>query len=90
MRAMIRKGELSESQILRKWPHHVALPAEALRGAANSMPMYALAKELAGGPPPCHLRREERDYVVFCFARAEDAQAFAERFGGERLAPSGN
>jgi hypothetical protein len=24
-------------------------------------------------------------FVVFCFAKPEDAQAFAERFGGERL-----
>jgi hypothetical protein len=29
---MTRRGEITESQILRKWPHHVALPAEALRG----------------------------------------------------------
>jgi hypothetical protein len=81
-----RKGEITEKQILRRWPHQVALPAEEVRGAANSMPMYALAKELSGAPRPCHLRRDGRDLVVFCFEKPEDAQAFAERFGGERLA----
>jgi hypothetical protein len=25
------------------------------------------------------------DFVVFCFSKPEDAEVFAERFGGERL-----
>jgi hypothetical protein len=28
------------------------------------------------------------DYVVFCVAKPEDADAFCERFGGERLQQS--
>jgi hypothetical protein len=31
------------------------------------------------------LRRDESGFVAPCFAKSEDAEAFAERFGGKRL-----
>ncbi len=83
-----RKGKISEKQILRQWPHHVALPAEAVRGPQNAEAVYGFARTLTSGPRPCHLRRDDRELVVFCFEKPEEAQAFAEPFGGERLAAS--
>jgi hypothetical protein len=77
------RGGIAQSPLDRPWPHQVALPAESLRGAENSVPVYALAKELAGELRRYRLERDGRDVVVFCFATAEAAQTFAERFGGE-------
>lgn len=80
-----RKGELTDRQIRRDWPHHVALPAERLRGVNNSMAIHGLVKELAGAPMAYHLKRGDSDLRVFCFKTAEAAQAFRDRFDGELL-----
>jgi hypothetical protein len=80
------KGEITRRQLDRQWPHHVALPAEAVRDLANAETVRGFAATLSAAPLTYHMIREDRSYVAFCFATAEAAQGFAERFGGEVLA----
>lgn len=77
-----RKGELSRTTSNREWPFQVALVAEKVRGNGYVTTHY-FCDGLSLCPRHGYFRRDDRDYVVFRFADAGDAELFRARFDGE-------
>jgi hypothetical protein len=67
-----RKGETTRSDLQREWPH-VALRAEKVLGLKNSEAVRSFAASLWAAPLAYSLRRDDLRFVVFWFAKAEDA-----------------
>jgi hypothetical protein len=81
-----RKGEFSAVAVDRAYPHQIALRADLCSGGNYEL-VQEFCKDLSLAPRGHSVRREDVDYVVFCFADKEHASRFRDRFAGEPFDP---
>jgi hypothetical protein len=74
-RRAVEYRQMERADLKRRWPHHVALPAQKVQGLTNSEVMFCAAGVLSATPLRYLLRRVDSDFVAFCFAKREDAEA---------------
>jgi hypothetical protein len=83
-----RKGEITPRMNERGFAHIVelALPEGGFGTRLNDIDAF---HRLRGIESRCgsRQRRDEQEYVPWCFASAIDADDFAQQFGGTRLQP---
>ena len=81
-----RKGEITSAAIDRDFPFQVALAADQVSGKSFELIQIACVA-LSCAPRNHSVRRDDRQYIVFCFATEIDAHGFKTMFGGEDFNP---
>ena len=84
----MRKGEMTKSWLDRNFPHQVAIPAMRCTGTADGPHIQIFCNQVNVAPRHHSVRRDDKSYVVYCFADPQTAESFAAIFGGEPFDPS--
>lgn len=80
-----RKGEITKAAIDRGWPYQVSLDADTVR--RRFAEIEAVTQQFSRAPRGHAYRRNDRDYVVYCFADPHHAEQFATLFDGQEMTP---
>ena len=83
-----RKGELPKSALDREFPYQVAFPAGRGVRHADEVLIRLFCDNLKVAPRHHTVRRDDRDFIVYCFADPQHAALFQARFGGEPFDPA--
>jgi hypothetical protein len=83
-----RKGEPTKTWLDRNFPHQVAIPALRCMGTADGPHIQIFCMQANVAPRHHSVRRNDKSYVVYCFANPKHAEAFAAIFDGEPFDPS--
>lgn len=83
-----RKGELPQSRLDREFPYQVAFPVARGARHADEKLIQMFCDNLKIAPRHHTVRREDKDFIVYCFADPQHAAAFQAAFGGEPFDPA--
>ena len=64
------------------WPHQVMVNAKVASGQ-NPAGQFCALHDLLVSSQHKSVRRDDRDYLVYCFKHPDDAELFTAQFNGE-------
>jgi hypothetical protein len=82
----MRRNEMTSAVLDKTYPHQVALPDKACMGALYTA-IQEFTRNLSMARRTHTIVKDDRWYVVFCFAVEADAKAFCDTFSGESFNP---
>ena len=88
---MRRKGELSKAEIVRRWPFQVAIEqlsdARAQYDRNIEIDRWCAEAKEEAAPRGYSIVHQDTWWEVWCFASADSAARFIDRFGGRHFDP---
>jgi hypothetical protein len=76
------KGRVSPAVIRRNFPHQVVVPAEAV-GGYNIPSVDVFFAQIDHPKHALRLRKDDREFEIYCFNDPQHAASFSALFGGE-------
>jgi hypothetical protein len=82
-----RRSEITSARLAREWPHWVAVRADIVAVRLSEMLAFCGSLSLAERHPT--VRRNDVDYVVFCFADPDHAESLRTQIVWATQTPTG-
>ena len=78
-------AELPKGRLDREFPYQVAFATARFARSRDDLLIQMFCDHRNVAPRHHTVRRDDKDFIVYCFADPQHAESFQDAFGGERF-----